>query len=344
MSTQTAEKIETTAEVPVSKGEVVHIAPPRLPYHPAVQDRFGVDKSGWRVLIDATFPSAKSVEAILMALAYCQTRKLDVFKRPVHIVPMWSSKLGEYVETVWPGIAELRTTAFRTGQYAGCDEASFGPLTEQNFSGRVKVKGSWEDKTVTVQFPEWCRITVYRDLNGRVCKFVGPKVKWTESYATIGNSDVPNDMWQGRPEGQLEKCAEAAALRKAFPEELGNQLTAEEMEGRRLYEPGTNARDVTPREEPPAPPLAPVSETSVEPNNVETAPVAPVKIAVPDPNKNPAAFLQWADDLLTKVNDPEKLQDVFNAEIEPHRGSLFPPDDDTLMATYQRHEVRLGID
>ena len=36
-------------------------------------------------------------------------------------------------------------------------------------------------------------------------------------------------MWKQRPYGQLEKCAEAAALRKAFPEELGNEYAAEEM-------------------------------------------------------------------------------------------------------------------
>src|SRR6185369_500402 len=43
-------------------------------------------------------------------------------------------------------------------------------------------------------------------------------------------------MWQERPEGQLEKCAEAAALRRAFPEEIGNELTAEEMTGKSVHE------------------------------------------------------------------------------------------------------------
>ena len=33
------------------------------------------------------------------------------------------------------------------------------------------------------------------------------------------------------PRGQLDKAAEAAALRAAFPEELGNDYAAEEMEG-----------------------------------------------------------------------------------------------------------------
>jgi hypothetical protein len=39
-------------------------------------------------------------------------------------------------------------------------------------------------------------------------------------------------MWEKRPYGQLAKCAEAQALRKAFPEILGGMVTSEEMEGK----------------------------------------------------------------------------------------------------------------
>jgi len=39
-------------------------------------------------------------------------------------------------------------------------------------------------------------------------------------------------MWEKRPFGQLAKCTEAQALRKAFPEAVGSQPTAEEMEGK----------------------------------------------------------------------------------------------------------------
>ena len=236
---------------------IAELQPPRLPYHPAVEDRFQIDKSGWKALVEAVYPLAKTPDSVVMALSYCKARKLDPFKKPVHIVPMWDSKKRAYVETIWPGISEVRTTAFRTGQYAGCDEAEFGPTIEKTFTGKVKKGDSYEEQTVTVEFPEWCRMTVYRVLGDRVCKFVGPKVKWLESYATIGNTDLPNDMWQSRPEGQIEKCAEAASLRKAFPEELGNQLTAEEMEGRRVEGDFGGAEITEPvKRQPPAPPKA----------------------------------------------------------------------------------------
>lgn len=233
-----------------SGGQVAVFQPPRLPWHDAIQERFGVDRAGWSVLVDSIFPSARSSTAIALALSYCKARNLDIFKRPVHIVPMWSSAAGRMVETVWPGIAELRTTAFRTQNYAGMEAAEFGPIIEHTFKGTAK-RGTnkGESREITLQFPEWCRITVLRDLNGKERRFVGPKVLWEEAYAKWADTEVPNDMWAKRSDGQLEKCAEAAALRRAFPEEIGNELTAEEMAGQRLLDDQA-VRDVSP----PAPP------------------------------------------------------------------------------------------
>jgi hypothetical protein len=115
----------------MSKGQLVTLKPPRLPYHVAVQERFGIDRAGWKALVEAIYPNAETADAIVMALSYCRARNLDPFKRPVHIVPMWSSVAGKMIETVWPGISELRTTAFRTGQYAGLSEPEFGPAIER---------------------------------------------------------------------------------------------------------------------------------------------------------------------------------------------------------------------
>jgi hypothetical protein len=81
------------------------------------------------------------------------------------------------------------------------------------------------------------------------------KVFWEETYATVGKSEVPNDMWAKRPRGQLDKCVEAAALRKAFPEELGNTYAAEEMEGRTIEGVATEHAPTPPvPPKPPAPP------------------------------------------------------------------------------------------
>jgi len=235
MTVETKSRSDSIASADTNKGSLVGLQGPRLPYYTAVQERFGIDQAAWRALVEAVFPAAKTVEGVLLALSYCKARKLDPFKRPVHVVPIWDKARLGYVESVWPGIGELRTTAFRTGTYAGSDEAVFGPDTTQTFKGRVRAgagKENYKDAAATVTYPAWCQFTVYRLLaNGQRAAIPGPKVFWLETYARSGNSELPNDMWSKRPRGQLEKCAEAAALRRAFPEELGNEITAEEAAG-----------------------------------------------------------------------------------------------------------------
>lgn len=199
----------------------VPIQAPRLPYHPGIAERFpGVDQGAWRVLTDAVFPAAERPESIIMALAYCKARNLDIFKKPVQIVPIYDKRRGGMVDTVWPGIAELRTTAMRTGSFAGFDDTEYGPMIEETLGG------------LPMRYPEWAQCTVYRIVGGQRVPFVGPKTFWIETYATAKrDTKAPNSMWAKRPRGQLEKCAEAAALRRAFPEEIGNEYAAEEIEG-----------------------------------------------------------------------------------------------------------------
>jgi phage recombination protein Bet len=191
----------------------------------------GIDVGTWKVLTESIFPSAKTPEGVLLAVRYCQARKLDIMRRPVHVVPMWSKSLGHEVETVWPGIAEVQTTAARTGQWAGMDAPRFGPDKTRTFEGRAKVNDEWQDIQVTVTFPDWCEVTVYRVVQGTRCPFT-ETVWWEETYSRAGGarSEVPTDMWVKRPHGQLLKCAKAASLRAAFPEEA--DYTAEEMEGK----------------------------------------------------------------------------------------------------------------
>lgn len=218
--------------------------PPRLPYHRAFYEKFGIDISSWKVLCETVWPLAKKSESVIMAWNYCKARRLDPFKRPVHIVPIWDREKSDYIETVWPGIAELRTTAMRTGLYAGHDPAAFGPTVSQRFIGIPKRGGT--EVVKEIKFPEWCQVTVYRMVDGARMPFPGPKVYWLETYSRIGRTDLPNAMWEQRPIGQLEKCAEAAALRGAFPEEIGEDYTADEMHGQAIGE----MRDITPRPRP----------------------------------------------------------------------------------------------
>ena len=182
---------------------------------PAIAQQRGIDVATWNALTNSVFPGARD-ESIVLAVDYCRARKLDVMKKPCHIVAMKvkDQKTGEtsWRDVIMPGIYEQRTTAIRTGQMAGQDDPVFGDL--------IMHKG--------IQAPEWCRVTVYRLTGGHRCAYTHTEY-FVEACATTGSGEI-NSMWRKRPRGQLAKCAEAGALRKAFPDELGGVMTAEEMQ------------------------------------------------------------------------------------------------------------------
>ena len=173
------------------------------------------------VLQSSLYPGA-SIPSIKMVLGYCRAAGLDPMQKPVHIVPMWDSKAGAMRDVVMPGIGLYRTQAARSGQYAGVTDSEFGPDVTENIGG------------IEITYPQWCRVAVKRSLpSGQIVEFAA-KEFWKENYAVKGGKEksiAPNAMWQKRPYGQIAKCAEAQALRKAFPE-FGAAPTADEMEGR----------------------------------------------------------------------------------------------------------------
>ena len=170
-------------------------------------------------------------ESIQMVLGYCEAAGLDPMQKPVHIVPMFCSTgqkdskgfdIKAMRDVVMPGIGLYRIQAARSGEFAGTTEPEFGFDVTETLDG------------VSITYPAWCKITAKRLLgNGIIAEFTA-KEFWKENYATKSkDSKAPNAMWTKRPYGQLAKCAEAQALRKAFPE-VGSQPTADEMEGKEI--------------------------------------------------------------------------------------------------------------
>jgi phage recombination protein Bet len=197
------------------------VAEQKEPQLPAPVARRGITEAQWRTLMTSLFPGAKA-ESVVMVWDYCAARKLDPLKKPCHIVPMRVRQGDDYVwrDVVMPGIYEYRTTAARTGQYMGHSEPDYGEVKE--FYGRMA--------------PEFCKLTVYRwnPLAGQRAEY--PVTVWFEEVcATTKDKKTGefhlNDRWSRAPRQMLTKCAEAAALREAFPDELGGTHTVEEMEG-----------------------------------------------------------------------------------------------------------------
>lgn len=176
------------------------------------------------VLQSSLYPGA-SLESIRMVIGYCRAANLDPMQKPVHIVPMWDAKAGRMRDVIMPGVNLYRIQASRSGAFAGISEPEFGPNIVAELGG------------VEINFPEWCRVTVKRQLaSGIICDFTAVEY-WMENYAIKGGkekSQAPNAMWMKRPRGQIAKCAAAQALRSAFPE-IAAQYTAEEMEGKDLH-------------------------------------------------------------------------------------------------------------
>jgi len=122
----------------------------------------------------------------------CKAKQLDPFAGDVNFI----RKGGKLVDIVT--IDAARRRAARTGQFAGVDEAVF-----DDSHGDLS-----------------CKVTIYRLVGGTRCPFTARRFL----KETKGNT--PN--WSKMPRTMLEKCTEAMALRKAFPEYLGD--TYEENE------------------------------------------------------------------------------------------------------------------
>lgn len=190
---------------------------------PAAVTERGIAREQWNTLCHSLFPGAKPASVVLV-WDYCKARKLDPMKKPCHIVPMrvkGANGQWEQRDVVMPGIYEYRTTAQRTLQYLGHEKPVYGEM--KTYLG--------------VEAPEWCDFTVYRWHEASKTKIpFSVRVYFREVVATTfkgeGKPAAINERWTRAPIQMMTKCAEAAALRAAFPDELGGEATVEEMDGR----------------------------------------------------------------------------------------------------------------
>lgn len=120
------------------------------------------------------------------------------------------------VGTIQVGIDGYRSLADRTGCYAGNDD----PIFEYK-----------DDKPISAA------VTVYKMVDHQRCAFTAT-ARWSHYYP----GEKMAFMWDKMPELMLGKCAEALALRKAFPAQLSGLYTHEEMEQANGLDP---AKEVT---------------------------------------------------------------------------------------------------
>lgn len=130
----------------------------------------------------------------------CRRRGVHPMDKLIH----FTKRAGKYTPVT--SIDFFRSRAAETGEHMGTDDAYFTYAA------------------APTDVPAAASVTVYRLVQGEKCPFT----------ATARMSEYlpgpPNDfMWKKMPHGQLGKCAEALALRKAFPQQLADLHTVDEM-------------------------------------------------------------------------------------------------------------------
>lgn len=158
-------------------------------------------------LLKRTVCKGATNDELELFLHVCRRTGLDPFMRQVYAIKRRRKKNGKWSEemTIQTGIDGFRLIASRTGQYMGSDEPVF----------------EYKDNK---PYPHKCKVTVYRYINGNRASFTG-LIFWDEFYP---GSDKGH-FWHKMPHTMLEKCAEAKALRKAFPAELSGVYEHSEL-------------------------------------------------------------------------------------------------------------------
>lgn len=129
---------------------------------------------------------------------------LDPFARQIYMI----ERAGK--QTIQTSIDGFRIVAQRSGNYGG--------QTAPEWCGK---DGVWKDVWLESTPPAAARIGVYYKDAPNPTYAVA---KW-DSYAQLSSP-----IWKKMPDLMLAKCAEALALRKAFPNDLSGLYTAEEMD------------------------------------------------------------------------------------------------------------------
>lgn len=158
-------------------------------------------------LLKRTICKGATDDELKLFVHACQRMRLDPFMKQVHAVKRWDSKEKKEVMSIQTGIDGYRLIADRTGKYAGSDEPSFDSESSHH--------------------PGRATVTVYKLVDGQRCGF-SATARWTE-YAQHKTDGKLFSNWERMPYLMLGKCAEALALRKAFPAELSGIYTDDEM-------------------------------------------------------------------------------------------------------------------
>jgi len=159
---------------------------------------------------------------LIVFMHVAQRTGLDPFARQIYMIGRKGRELveGQWVDvvkqTIQTGIDGFRLVARRAAE-------RLGETLEYEDTLWADADGNWTDLWTKATAPTAAKVTVLRD--GRRFSAVA---MYREYVQTKANGDA-NAMWSKMPANQLAKCAEALALRKAYPQDLSGIYADEEM-------------------------------------------------------------------------------------------------------------------
>jgi phage recombination protein Bet len=153
----------------------------------------------------------------------CTRTGLDPFAKQIYMIGRKAKENGQFVTkyTIQTGIDGYRLIARRAADRTG---HQYG-IEETLWCGE---DGVWQDVWLGKQPPAAAKVTVSRDGDTFTAVAIYSEyVQLAKDYTT--QEMGPNSMWKKMAANQLSKCAEAAALRKAFPQDLSGVYVDAEM-------------------------------------------------------------------------------------------------------------------
>lgn len=164
-------------------------------------------------LIKTTVAKETTDAQLRLFLHVAARKRLDPLARQIHCV-LRKNRDGGKDMVIQTGIDGYRLIAQRTGKYKG----QLGPLW-------CGPDGNWRDVWLSPDPPAAAKVGVlhadFSEPLWAVARFAG--------YAQRFGDGGLMGLWKNIPDVMIAKCAEGLALRKAFPEELSDLYTDDEM-------------------------------------------------------------------------------------------------------------------